>query len=131
MSQTKALRTLIVEDDPDSAEALSHMVRALGHDVEIVTSCGAALVHIDEWQPDVVLLDLMLPDAQGGLVLRRVRNLKSNARVAVITAAGEESLVLRHAVSYEPDAVFLKPLNHEQIRDWLLQGSQTPATNGV
>jgi CheY-like chemotaxis protein len=130
MPQTKLHRTLIVEDDPDSAEALAHLVRSIGHEVACVESCGAALVKIDEWQPNAVLLDLMLPDAQGGLVLRRVRHMRVPARVAVITAAGEESLILKHAISFEPDAVFLKPLNHEQIREWL-ESSEQPATNGV
>jgi two-component system, OmpR family, response regulator TctD len=112
-------RTLIVEDDRDSCEALATMVRRLGHDVECVETAGAALVKLEEWEPDCVLLDLMLPDAQGGLILRRIRGSNMNTRVAVITAAGAESLVLRHAAAYNPDAVFLKPLDHRQLREWL------------
>jgi len=112
-------RTLIVEDDRDSCDALATLVRRLGHDVECVETAGAALVKLEEWQPDCVLLDLMLPDAQGGLILRRIRTSNMPARVAVITAAGAESLVLKHAAAYNPDAVFLKPLDHRQLREWL------------
>jgi two-component system, OmpR family, response regulator TctD len=112
-------RTLIVEDDRDSCDALATMVRRLGHDVECVETAGAALVKLEEWQPHCVLLDLMLPDAQGGLILRRIRSSNMNTRVAVITAAGAESLVLKHAAAYNPDAVFLKPLDHNQLREWL------------
>ena len=112
-------RTLIVEDDRDSCEALALLVRRLGHEVECVESAGAALVKLEEWQPQCVLLDLMLPDAQGGLVLRRIRASNMATRVAVVTAAGSESLVLKHAASYRPDAVFLKPLDHRQLREWL------------
>ena len=112
-------RTLIVEDDRDSCEALAMLVRRLGHDVECAESAGAALVKLEEWQPNCVLLDLMLPDAQGGLILRRIRASNMDTRVAVVTAAGSESLVLKHAAAYHPDAVFLKPLDHRQLREWL------------
>ena len=112
-------RTLIVEDDRDSCDALATMVRRLGHEVECVETAGAALVKLEEWQPHCVLLDLMLPDAQGGLILRRIRASGMQTRVAVITAAGAESLVLKHAAAYNPDAVFLKPLDHRQLREWL------------
>jgi CheY-like chemotaxis protein len=112
-------RTLIVEDDRDSCDVLATMVRRLGHDVECVETAGAALVKLEEWQPHCVLLDLMLPDAQGGLILRRIRTSGMPTRVAVITAAGAESLVLKHAAAYNPDALFLKPLDHKQLREWL------------
>ena len=112
-------RTLIVEDDRDSCEALATLVRRLGHEVECCETAGAALVKLEEWQPDCVLLDLMLPDAQGGLILRRIRASNMATRVAVVTAAGAESLVLKHAAAYNPDAVFLKPLDHKQLREWL------------
>src|SRR5688500_7627950 len=116
---TLKCRTLIVEDDRDSCDALATLVRRLGHEAECVETAGAALVKLEEWQPHCVLLDLMLPDAQGGLILRRIRASGMPTRVAVITAAGSESLVLKHAATYNPDAVFLKPLDHKQLRQWL------------
>jgi len=112
-------RTLIVEDDPDSCEALALLLRRWGHEVECASTAGAALVRIDEWKPDCVLLDLMLPDAAGGVVLRKIRANKLMIRVAVITAAGEHSPVLRSARSYSPDAIFQKPLHYQEIRRWL------------
>ena len=99
-------RTLIVEDDRDNCEVLAMLLRRLGHEVECVESAGAALVRIDEWQPNCVLLDLMLPDAAGGVVLRKIRAAKLPVRVAVITAAGNTSPVLKNALGYSPDAVF-------------------------
>jgi len=112
-------RTLIVEDDPDSCEALARLLRRVGHDVECATSAGEALVKLEEWAPDCVLLDLMLPDASGGLVLRKIRNTQLNCRVAVVTAAHEQSLILKHATAFNPDAVFNKPLDYTKLKDWL------------
>jgi DNA-binding response OmpR family regulator len=113
-------RALVVEDDPDSCEALRLQLQRWGCEVECATTAGAALVRVDEWQPHCVLLDLMLPDAAGGVVLRKIRANKMPIHVAVITAAGETSPVLRSARTYSPDAIFQKPLNFEDIRRWIL-----------
>jgi CheY-like chemotaxis protein len=113
-------RTLIVEDDSDSCEALARLLRRAGHDVECAASAGEALVKLEEWQPECVLLDLMLPDASGGLVLRKIRNEHLPCRVAVVTAAHQNSLILKQAVGFGPDVVFNKPLNFTKLRDWLV-----------
>jgi CheY-like chemotaxis protein len=116
-------RTLIVEDDRDSCEALALLLRRLGHEVECVESAGAALVKVEEWKPNCVLLDLMLPDAAGGIVLRKIRTQKLPIRVAVITAAGHTSPVLRNALGYDPDAVYHKPLHYNQLSQWLSEAA--------
>jgi two-component system phosphate regulon response regulator PhoB len=123
-------RTLIVEDDHDSCEALALLLRRWGHEVECVTTAGAALVRIDEWRPDCLLLDLMLPDAAGGVVLRKVRANKLNIRVAIMTAAGETSPILKGARIYSPDAIFHKPLHYKELRRWLDQASPPGDGNG-
>lgn len=112
-------RTLIVEDDPDSCDALVRLLRRAGHDVACATSAGEALVKLEEWTPDCVLLDLMLPDAPGGLVLRKIRNENMTCRVAVVTAAHENSRVRKHAAGFDPDAVFSKPIDFVKLREWL------------
>jgi DNA-binding response OmpR family regulator len=78
---------LIVEDDPGIG---SQLVRALsrgGYAVDLVTAGAAALSRAD---PDVVLLDLGLPDADGVDVCRQLR-LRSGAAIIVVTAYGEET----------------------------------------
>jgi CheY-like chemotaxis protein len=112
-------RILIVEDDQDSCEALARMLRRMGHEIECASSVGEALVKLDEWFPQCVLLDLMLPDASGALVLRKIRVERLPIKVAVITAAGKNSPTLRQALGYDPDIVFEKPLHHHDLIRWL------------
>ena len=95
------------------------MLARMGHEVECAHSAGEGLVKLQEWSPECVLLDLMLPDASGALILRKIRAEKLPVRVAVITAAGKNSPVLRQAMGYDPDIVFEKPLNHHDLRRWL------------
>jgi CheY-like chemotaxis protein len=112
-------KVLIVEDDADSCDALARLLRRVGHEVECAKTAGEALVKLEEWAPQYVLLDLMLPDASGGLVLRKVRNQQLPIKVAVITAAGKNSPIVRQAVGYDPDIVFEKPLIHKELLQWI------------
>jgi CheY-like chemotaxis protein len=67
------MRVLIVEDYPDSAEALAHLVRLWGHQVEVATDGHEALAAVERTIPNVILLDLGLPRIDGYEVARRLR----------------------------------------------------------
>lgn len=67
------MRVLIVEDDPDGAEVLADLVDSYGHDA-VVAANGQAALDVDAtWIPDLVLLDLDLPDITGHEVARALR----------------------------------------------------------
>ena len=112
---------LVVEDDPDSREVLARMLSASGCLVRATPTVGEALLLLEEWEPSHVLLDLMLPDAGGIVLLRSVRRRKLPVRVAVVTGAGPESMVVEDAIDAGADAVFHKPLDFKEIEEWLEQ----------
>ena len=64
---------LIVEDEPDIAELMRYHVTREGYQAEIVGSGRVALEAIQRRSPDLVLLDLMLPDLDGLEVCRRLK----------------------------------------------------------
>ena len=66
-------RILVVDDNRDSAMVLSKLLRYGGHDVQAVHSGSAALEAARAFTPDVVLLDIGLPDMDGLEVARRLR----------------------------------------------------------
>lgn len=83
---------LVVDDEPTIGEVVSRYLSAAGYQARVATNGPDALqAAADEW-PDLVVLDLMLPDIDGLEVMRRLRERESD-RVAVIllTAKGEES----------------------------------------
>jgi CheY-like chemotaxis protein len=102
------------------------MLRRMGHEIECASSVGEALVKLEEWFPQCVLLDLMLPDASGALVLRKIRLERLPIKVAVITAVGKNSPTLRAALGYDPDIVFEKPLQHKDLIRWLVTSPAGP-----
>jgi DNA-binding response OmpR family regulator len=80
-------KVLVVEDDPGVAAQLVRALTRAGYAVDHVTTGGAAL---NRGRPDVVLLDLGLPDTDGVQVCRRLRQ-RSEVAIIVVTAFGEES----------------------------------------
>jgi len=86
-------RILIVEDDPDIAQLVAHYLAKAGFTTERISSGRDALASIIAKPPDLVVLDLMLPQVDGLEVCRAVRADKHTAAIPIImlTARGEES----------------------------------------
>jgi DNA-binding response OmpR family regulator len=84
------LRVLVIEDDP----AIGRLVRLAferdGKDVVHALTANQGLEMANEWGPDVVVLDLMLPDMSGFDVTRRIRA-TSDVPIVILTARGQEA----------------------------------------
>ena len=85
-------RILVVEDEPDLAELVALNLRGAGHDVTVSHDGNTALAEIQRHQPDLVVLDVMLPDLSGIEVCRRLRRNPQTVRLPVImlTARSDE-----------------------------------------
>jgi DNA-binding response OmpR family regulator len=86
-------RILIVEDDPDIADLVAHYLDKAGFATERIASGREALAAIAAKPPDLVILDLMLPQVDGLEVCRTVRSNRKTAGIPIImlTARGDES----------------------------------------
>lgn len=110
-------RTLLVEDDPDTCEALTRILRKRGYEIDCAKSVREALAKL-ETEPNALVLDLMLPDGSGITVLRKVRESGMPVRVAVATGAGDTDL-MSDAILLKPDAFFTKPIDATELVSWL------------
>ena len=81
-------RALVVEDDPNIAELLRLYLTKDGFEVMIASDGNKAEADFDLFQPDVMLLDLMLPGKDGWEVCRDIRK-KSSTPIIMLTAKGE------------------------------------------
>ena len=86
-------RILIVEDDPDIAELIRHYLEKAGHVVDRLSSGAAVMAQVRKLPPDLVILDLMLPEIDGLMVCQAMRSDPSTAAIPIImvTARGEEA----------------------------------------
>ena len=82
-------RVLIVEDEPDLADPLAYLLRREGFDVEIAEDGPAALRLFRTVNPDIILLDLMLPGMPGTEVCRQIRA-SSTVPIVMLTAKDSE-----------------------------------------
>jgi len=89
---SNGIRVLVIEDEADLRTLLSYNLEAWGYQVRAVETGKAGLKSFDEFTPDLVLLDLMLPDISGIEVCRKIRTTqaKPDPIVLMLTARGEE-----------------------------------------
>jgi DNA-binding response OmpR family regulator len=86
----KALRVLIVEDDEAIGRTLETVLGERGYDVVRAVDGGSALVAADAHRPDLVLLDIGLPDMDGVEVCRRLRRASPRLLIVMLTARDAE-----------------------------------------
>lgn len=87
---SKQKSVLIIEDETDAAEMFAEMMRVSGYNVLKTFSSKPAISLIREQRPDVVILDVMMPDISGLDVLRDMRNdvLLTHIPVVIVSAKG-------------------------------------------
>jgi DNA-binding response OmpR family regulator len=84
MSDATPPQALVIDDDEDMNSIVGAYVAMSGLGYRSAADARAGLAEIERWRPDVVLLDVMLPDMDGFEVLRRIRGQASTRELPVI-----------------------------------------------
>lgn len=103
-------RVLVVEDQKDLATLLAHNLRHEGLDVRSVADGREAVPAVRTWDPDLVILDLMLPGVDGFEVLRGIRGEGRDVPVLILSARGEEQDKIR-GFRLDADQYVTKPFS--------------------
>ena len=121
-ARTDQLRVLIVDDNADAAESLAALFQLLGHETSVATSGPAGLELASRATPDVVFLDLGMPDMSGYEVARRLRPMPEFAATTLVALSGWGSDEdRRKAKEAGFDRHFVKPADYEEIEALLDQ----------
>ena len=117
----RAARILLVDDEVSIQRAVAPLLRSRGYDVEVAGTGAEALRIATEHPPDLIVLDLGLPDIEGTEVCRRVRE-TSALPIIVLSARGREADKVA-ALDLGADDYVTKPFGPEEllarIRVWL------------
>jgi PAS domain S-box-containing protein len=81
-------RILVVDDNADAADSLKLLLELDGHQVESALSSAEALARVHSFKPEIVLLDIGLPDTDGYEVARRIRAMPALAGMRLIALTG-------------------------------------------
>jgi CheY-like chemotaxis protein len=108
------LRVIVVDDNPDAADSLVRLLNARGHEAVAVYGPRQALSLAGTIEPDVVLLDIGLPEIDGYEVARRMRAAGSSWRLVALTGYGQADDV-RRALEAGFDAHLTKPVTLAEL----------------
>jgi two-component system, OmpR family, KDP operon response regulator KdpE len=105
-------KVLIIEDDPNIVDLIRSNLVVRGFDT-VVSAGSRVLALLEDEQPDMVLLDLMLPDADGFELCRQIRERSSVAIIVVSARGGERDKVT--ALNMGADDYMTKPFGIEEL----------------
>jgi PAS domain S-box-containing protein len=118
--EAKLLRVLVVDDNVDGCMLLAKVVRRNGYSVQTAFTGPAALATATVWRPDVVLLDIGLPEINGFEIARRLRAdpaTKATKLVAVTGYGSEKDIELGREAGF--DAHLVKPVDLVEVEELL------------
>lgn len=112
----KAGLVLVVEDEPNIREIITFNLENWGYEVESATDGETALAMVEEYAPDLILLDLMIPKIDGIEVCRRLKSgfLTSRIPVIMLTARKEVADKVR-GMEAGADDYITKPFSREEL----------------
>lgn len=114
---------LIVEDDPDAGDIFEFTLKQAGLATSVVESGDAALKWLAAMVPDVLVLDLHLPDVPGTQVLRHIRDDPRLREIPVIVATAHPEMA--EDIQDEADLVLIKPVRYHVLQDKAVELAST------
>jgi DNA-binding response OmpR family regulator len=116
-------RILVVDDDPDITEYFALFLEDHGYRVDSAEDAAAAMLKIDEFNPDVVLVDVMMPGRSGLDLLVTLRQSSKWSDTPVVMITGNDKVLRDDCHSYLashgdvrcPDGVLAKPIDRQAL----------------
>jgi two-component system phosphate regulon response regulator PhoB len=125
-------RVLVVEDEDSIAIALDYIITREGYDHDRIASGAGALERIRTTHPDLVLLDVMLPEVSGYEICQGVRldPALSDVKILMMTAQGS-SIGKKKGLALGADGFIAKPFELRALRDEVRRLLSAPRAEGA
>lgn len=109
---------LIIEDEEDAAELFAEMMRVSGFRVLKTSSSAPAITMLADEKPDIVILDIMMPDISGLDILREMRGdpILSKIPVVVVSAKGTPADI-KHGMEAGAFTYLTKPVGFLELKE--------------
>ena len=121
-------KVLIVDDDDAIVSAMTVRLRAVGHEVFAASDGRSALAAVDTLRPDVIVLDIRMPDIDGFEVARRLKDAPGLADIPIVfVSANVREWAKKAAFAAGASFYLSKPYNAKQ----LLSAVETAAEAGL
>ena len=111
-------RILVVDDDPNLLQMVKLMLQRVEHEVQTASSGEKGIVLAAQWQPDLIVLDLMMPDVSGYDVVRKLRADPLTARIPIIVlTARSQPMDKQTALQAGANAFLSKPVTAKELTE--------------
>jgi two-component system, sensor histidine kinase and response regulator len=115
IKQSKVDRILIVDDSPDNIFLIQSILQEEGYAIETAENGEEALAKIDEFSPDLILLDVMMPVMDGYEVTRRVRNNAALPFMPILLITAYDQLSVARGLDTGADDFIRKPVEYDEL----------------
>lgn len=113
-------RILIVDDEPDIVKTTKYLLESEGYEVFSADNGKDGLERLNEVRPDLVLLDLRLPDMSGFQITTKMRSSAEYKNIPIIVISGMDDLATRHiAAKHETLGFIAKPIDTERLKYYI------------
>jgi CheY-like chemotaxis protein len=123
-------RVLVVDDHADVADTLAELLDQVGCETRVAYDGASAIVSATEFHPDVVVLDLRLPDVSGDDVCKALRSMPGGATTRIIALTGRS-----RGAGPNDEACFddylIKPVGAATVLDMLMHGRTRTVPAGL
>ncbi len=107
-------KVMVVDDAAFMRVRAAKVLQDNGHQVMEAENGADAVRKYQQWQPDVVLMDITMPEMDGLSALKEIKKIDPAARIAMVTAMGQQAIVMEALKAGAKDFV-LKPFQPERV----------------
>jgi len=124
-------RVLVVDDIADNLILLQTVLESEGYIVETAQSGKAALDKLEEVDPDLVLLDIMMPGLNGYEVTRQVRQNERFASLPIVLLTAHDEFFQKPYREVGADDLIRKPIDFDELLDKVANYTNSHSQSGV
>lgn len=110
----KTMKILYVEDEKEAREEMVDVLKRRAGKVYVADNGKKGLSLFEDYEPDIVIADLYMPEMSGREMIRRIKESGANPAVIVISAVGDVDTILS-AIDVGIDKYILKPVNLQEL----------------
>jgi DNA-binding response OmpR family regulator len=108
------IKILAIDDEKSNCDLMEAMLTPQGFEVHTCCNPEKAMTLFSKVEPDIVMLDLVMPKIDGMEILKKIKKLKTKTRVIIVTSV-KDHLVTKDVTSLGADDIIIKPFSMDQI----------------